>query len=433
MNYTTSFRLLTSLFFMWGLITVLVDSLIPRLKEIFSIGNFEAGLVQFAFFIAYGFVSIPAGLLLKKIGYKKGIIIGLLTMGIGCLMFYPAASFRVFPLFLLGYFTLASGMTVLQVAANPYVTMLGDSDGASSRLNLSQAFNSLGTAIAPVIGAIFILSDNILSTDEIGVLPENEKIDYYLQEASAVQGPFIILAAILIGLAIFVFFTKLPKVLDENSVGTYAEVIKNKLLSRGALGIFVYVGVEVAIGSYLTLYFMDIGLVDQIKSSEIMGSIFSLVHSSDITEVDGKAVVGAFVVFYWSGAMVGRSIGTYLTKIYNPGNILSLFSLGAVLMVLLSMNTSGFLAMWSIIAVGLFNSIMFPTIFAIAIRDLGDLKPLGSGVLCTAICGGAFISPFYGYLADTIGFKLAFILPIGCYGYIYYYGKLSKKIINNEG
>lgn len=418
---------------MWGLITVLVDSLIPRLKEIFSIGNFEAGLVQFAFFIAYGFVSIPAGLLLKKIGYKKGIIIGLLTMGIGCLMFYPAASFRVFPLFLLGYFTLASGMTVLQVAANPYVTMLGDSDGASSRLNLSQAFNSLGTAIAPVIGAIFILSDNILSTDEIVVLTENEKIAYYLQEASAVQGPFIILAAMLIGLAIFVFFTKLPKVLNENSVGTYAEVIKNKLLSRGALGIFVYVGVEVAIGSYLTLYFMDMGLVDQIKSSEIMGSIFSLVHSSDITEVDGKAVVGAFVVFYWSGAMVGRSIGTYLTKMYNPGSILSLFSLGAVLMVLLSMNTTGFIAMWSIIAVGLFNSIMFPTIFAIAISGLGDLKPLGSGVLCTAICGGAFISPFYGYLADTIGFKLAFILPIVCYGYIYYYGKLSKKIINNEG
>tara|TARA_B110000305_G_C19360344_1_gene599126 strand:- start:82 stop:1338 length:1257 start_codon:yes stop_codon:yes gene_type:complete len=418
---------------MWGLITVLVDSLIPRLKEIFSISNFEAGLVQFAFFIAYGFVSIPAGLLLKKIGYKKGIIIGLLTMGIGCLMFYPAASFRVFPLFLLGYFTLASGMTVLQVAANPYVTMLGDSDGASSRLNLSQAFNSLGTAIAPVIGAIFILSDNILSTDEIVVLTENEKIAYYLQEASAVQGPFIILAALLIGLAIFVFFTKLPKVLNENSVGTYAEVIKNKLLSRGALGIFVYVGVEVAIGSYLTLYFMDMGLVDQIKSSEIMGSIFSLVHSSDITEVDGKAVVGAFVVFYWSGAMVGRSIGTYLTKIYNPGSILSLFSLGAVLMVLLSMNTTGFIAMWSIIAVGLFNSIMFPTIFAIAISGLGDLKPLGSGVLCTAICGGAFISPFYGYLADTIGFKLAFILPIVCYGYIYYYGKLSKKIINDEG
>ena len=433
MNYTKSFRLLTSLFFMWGLITVLVDSLIPRLKEIFSISNFEAGLVQFAFFIAYGFVSIPAGLLLKKIGYKKGIIIGLLTMGIGCLMFYPAASFRVFPLFLLGYFTLASGMTVLQVAANPYVTMLGDSDGASSRLNLSQAFNSLGTAIAPVIGAIFILSDNILSTDEIVVLTENEKIAYYLQEASAVQGPFIILAALLIGLAIFVFFTKLPKVLNENSVGTYAEVIKNKLLSRGALGIFVYVGVEVAIGSYLTLYFMDMGLVDQIKSSEIMGSIFSLVHSSDITEVDGKAVVGAFVVFYWSGAMVGRSIGTYLTKIYNPGSILSLFSLGAVLMVLLSMNTTGFIAMWSIIAVGLFNSIMFPTIFAIAISGLGDLKPLGSGVLCTAICGGAFISPFYGYLADTIGFKLAFILPIVCYGYIYYYGKLSKKIINDEG
>ena len=426
-NHSQAFAILTSLFFMWGLITVLVDSLIPRLKEIFSIGNFEAGLVQFAFFIAYGLVSIPAGSLLKKTGYKKGIILGLLTMGIGCLMFYPAASFRVFPLFLLGYFTLASGMTILQVAANPYVTMLGSSDGASSRLNLSQAFNSLGTAIAPVIGAIFILSDNILSTDEIGLLPEKEKIAYYVQEASAVQAPFIVLAMMLIGLAIFAFFTKLPKVLNENSKGTYAEVIKNKLLSRGAIGIFVYVGVEVAIGSYLTLYFIDMGLVEQVKSSDIMVSIFSLVHSSNITEVDDKAVVGAFVVFYWSGAMIGRSVGTYLTKVFNPGSILSLFALGAVLMVVLSMNTVGFVAMWSIIAVGLFNSIMFPTIFAIAIKDLGDLKPLGSGILCTAICGGAFISPLYGYLADTIGFKVALVLPIICYGYIYYYGKLSKK------
>ena len=169
------------------------------------------------------------------------------------------------------------------------------------------------------------------------------------------------------------------------------------------------------------------GLVEQVKSSDIMVSIFSLVHSSNITEVDDKAVVGAFVVFYWSGAMIGRSVGTYLTKVFNPGSILSLFALGAVLMVVLSMNTVGFVAMWSIIAVGLFNSIMFPTIFAIAIKDLGDLKPLGSGILCTAICGGAFISPLYGYLADTIGFKVALVLPIICYGYIYYYGKLSKK------
>ena len=425
-KHNKAFAILTSLFFMWGLITVLVDSLIPRLKEIFSIGNFEAGLVQFAFFIAYGIVSIPAGFLLKKTGYKKGIIIGLITMGVGCLLFYPAAELRIFPLFMVGYFTLASGMTILQVAANPYVTVLGDPKGASSRLNLSQAFNSLGTSIAPILGAIFILSDNILSPDEINLLSETERVAYYAKEASAVQSPFLILAFLLIILGVFVLFSKLPKILSANSSGSYFEVIKDKTLSLGALGIFVYVGVEVAIGSYLTLYFMDMGLVESVKSSEIMCTIFSFVHSSDINIVDDKAVVGAFVVFYWSGAMIGRSVGTFLTKKYNPSNILSLFALGAILMVLVSMNTTGFIAMWSIISVGLFNSIMFPTIFAISIQNLGDLKPLGSGILCTAICGGAFISPFYGFLADNIGFKMAFILALICYGYILFFGRITK-------
>lgn len=426
-NNNSAFAILTSLFFMWGLITVLVDSLIPRLKEIFSIGNFEAGLVQFAFFIAYGLVSIPAGSLLKRIGYKKGIILGLVTMGVGCLIFYPAAAFRVFPIFLLGYFTLASGITILQVAANPYVTVLGSAIGASSRLNLSQAFNSFGASIAPIIGAIFILSDNILSTTEIDNLATNEKTIYLTQEASAVQSPFLILALILITLGVLVFFSKLPKVLENDAKGNYREVIKNKLLSLGAIGIFVYVGVEVAIGSYLTSYFLDLGMVEKIKQSDIMTSIFSFIHSSDINSVDNKAVVGAFVVFYWSGAMIGRSIGTYLTKIFNPSSILSMFAIGAIFMVLLSMNSEGYIAMWSIIAVGLFNSIMFPTIFAISIKNLGELKPLGSGILCTAICGGAFISPFYGFLTDTIGFKFAFILPILCYGYIFYFGKFSKS------
>lgn len=426
-NTSKAFYILTSLFFMWGLITVLVDSLIPRLKEIFSIGNFEAGLVQFAFFIAYGLVSIPSGLLLEKIGYKKGIILGLFTMGLGCLMFYPAAELRMFPLFLLGYFTLASGMTILQVAANPYVTVLGSEDGASSRLNLSQAFNSLGTAIAPVLGAIFILSDNILTSNEISVLSDSDKTLYYANEASAVQTPFMVLAFCLIGLGVFVFFSKLPKILESDTVGTYKDVVSDKLLSLGAIGIFIYVGVEVAIGSYLTLYFIDMGMVVKVKSSEIMTSIFSFIHTSEINQVDDKAVVGAFVVFYWSAAMIGRSIGAFLTKSFNPGVVLSFFALGAICMVLISMNTSGFVAMWSIIAVGLFNSIMFPTIFAISIKNLGDLKPLGSGVLCTAICGGAFISPFFGFLADSIGFKLALILPVICYCYIMFFGNFSRR------
>jgi len=426
-NNTRAFIILTSLFFTWGLITVLVDSLVPRLREIFSIGNFEASLVQFAFFIAFGVFSIPAGFLLRKIGYKRGIITGLVTMGIGCLLFYPAASFRVFPLFLLGYFTLAGGITILQVAANPYVAVLGEPKGASSRLNLSQAFNSLGTTIAPILGAIFILSDKILSSDEIGALSEVEKAAYFTQEASAVQVPFIILAGMLLLLGGFVTMIKLPKILGNTSQGSYRDVLKNKKLFLGTIGIFVYVGTEVAIGTFLTNYFLDMNLANLIKENNTMKSIFSLVHSGDIEAIDKKGIVGAFVVFYWSGAMVGRFIGAYLTRVFAPKKVLMFFGVMAISLVLLSISTTGFVSMWAIIATGLFNSIMFPTIFTIAISDLGDLKPQGSGVLCTAIAGGAFIPPLYGFLADSIGFKLAFVLIIICYTYIMLYGKISES------
>ena len=242
---------------MWGLLTVLVDSLIPRLREVFELSFFQAGMVQFAFFIAYGLVSIPAGSLLHKIGYKKGIILGLSVMGLGCLLFYPAASFRMFPLFMLGYFILASGMTVLQVAANPYVTVLGDEKTASSRLNLSQAFNSLGTAIAPALGAVLILSDNIKTAEEIKGLDEVAKETYFAGEAAAVQQPFVFLAIALLVLAIFTKWVSLPQILNKALGTSYREALKHKRLKLGVIGIFLYVGAEVAIGSYLVNYFLD--------------------------------------------------------------------------------------------------------------------------------------------------------------------------------
>ena len=227
-SYAKAFYILTSLFFMWGLITVLVDSLIPRLREIFEFSYFEAGLVQFAFFIAYGLISIPAGNLLHHIGYKKGIMLGLGIMGLGCLLFLPAASFRMFPLFLLGYFTLAAGMTILQVAANPYVTVLGDPKEASSRLNLSQAFNSLGTTIAPALGAVFILSDHIKSSEEINLLDKTSREVYFSNEASAVQMPFLILAFALLLLALIVKKVNLPQLLNTAAHTNYGMALKDK-------------------------------------------------------------------------------------------------------------------------------------------------------------------------------------------------------------
>ncbi|VAV85473.1 Homolog of fucose/glucose/galactose permeases [hydrothermal vent metagenome] len=429
-SYRSSFILLTVLFFLWGFITVLVDSLIPRLRELFTLTYFQAGLVQFAFFGAYFLLSIPASYILSKIGYKKGIILGLLTMATGCLLFYPAASYRVFGIFMLAYFILAGGMTILQVAANPFVAVLGNEDGASSRLNLSQAFNSLGTAIAPAVGALFILSDTIKTEDEIASLTETAKETYLASEASAVQTPFLGLALFIGLIAVIFLFAKLPKMMSEKSTGTYTEAFKNKNLMLGVLGIFFYVGAEVAIGSYLVNYFLDMNLVDVVKDHRFMKSIAEGILNSGLTDNDDKAIVGVFVTFYWSGAMIGRFIGSYLTRIIKPGKVLGIFATLAVTLILISISTTGLVSMWSILAVGLFNSIMFPTIFTLSIDGLGDLKPKGSGLLCTAIVGGALIPPLYGYLTDMIGFKVALFFIILCYTYILYFGyRNSKKIV----
>ncbi len=431
-SYRSSFILLTTLFFLWGFITVLVDSLIPRLRELFTLTYFQAGLVQFAFFGAYFVLSIPASYILSKIGYKKGIILGLLTMALACLLFYPAASYRMFGIFLLAYFILAAGITVLQVAANPFVAVLGSEDGASSRLNLSQAFNSLGTAIAPIIGAWFILSDTIKTKDEIAALTGVAKETYLLSEASAVQMPFLGLALFIMLIAGIFLFAKLPKMISEDDTGTYSAALKNKNLMLGVLGIFFYVGAEVAIGSYLVNYFMDMNLTEVIKETGFMKSIAEGILNSGITENDNKAIVGVFVTFYWSGAMIGRFVGAYLTKIMKPGNVLGIFATIAIVLIIISISTTGLVSMWSILAVGLFNSIMFPTIFALAIAGIGDLKPKASGLLCMAIVGGAIIPPLFGFLTDHVGFKSALLFIVICYGYILWYGiKNSKNALHH--
>lgn len=426
-SFRSAFITVTVLFFLWGFITVLVDSLVPRMKDVFELSYFEAGLVQFAFFLAYLVISVPAGALLSRIGYHKGIIVGLIGMALGCLLFYPAAHERQFWIFLVAYFILAGGITVLQVAANPYVAVLGSEDGASSRLNLSQAFNSLGTAIAPLIGAMFLLSDTIKSSEEIATLSAIERKTYYISEAAAVQVPFLYIAAFIGLLALLFLFIKLPKILEKSTVGGYGKLLKNKIVMLGAVGIFVYVGAEVAIGSYLVNYFLSMNLSEIILQNETMKYIGEKLLNTNLNTIDSKAIVGAFAVFYWSGAMVGRFLGAYLTKIIKPAKVLIAFAGLAVIMLFISMNTSGLTAMWSILAVGLFNSIMFPTIFALTIDGLGELKPQASGLLCMAIVGGAIIPPAYGFLTDNIGFKMALFLLVACYGYILFFGILKKK------
>ncbi|WP_435415892.1 sugar MFS transporter [Polaribacter aestuariivivens] len=431
-SYKSAFIFLTTLFFLWGFITVLVDSLVPRLKDVFEMSYAKTVLVQFAFFVAFFVFSLPAGAILSKIGYKKGIVLGLLTMAAGCLLFYPAASFRSFPVFLFGYFTLAGGITILQVAANPYVALLGSEDGASSRLNLSQAFNSLGTTIAPVVGALFLLSDSVKTSAEINLLSDIDKTNYYVAEAATVQTPFLFIAIFIALLALIFGFIKLPTVMQESPKGGYVTLLKNKLMLMGALGIFVYVGAEVAIGSFLVNYFADMNLATVVAGNETMMSIANTIASTfnkTFTDSDPKSLLAIFVIFYWGGAMIGRFVGAYLTKIMTPGKVLSIFAFLAIAMIVISINTTGLLSMWSILAVGLFNSIMFPTIFTLSLEGLGDLKAQASGLLCMAIVGGAIIPFIFGSLIDGFGFKTAFILTIVCYGYILFFGRMKAKKI----
>jgi len=423
-NLRSAFIIVTVLFFLWGFITVLVDALIPRLRDIFELTYFQAGLVQFAFFTAYAVISVPSGFLIARVGYQKGAVIGLVTMAVACLIFYPAAEFRIFELFLLALFVLAGGITVLQVAANPYVAALGDPKTASSRLNLSQAFNSLGTTIAPLVSAAFILGSSVIDQISIDAMTPEAQEAYYVAEASAVQGPFIALAIVLLIVGGFFAIARLPRILesDNDRSGSYLAALKHKPLVFGAIGIFVYVGAEVSIGSYLVNYFMSLDVSTLVTGSTSMSGIVSFLSGSDPTTLNVERVAGTFVFFYWGGAMIGRFIGSWLQLYIKPAKLLGVYALVNIALLAVTINTLGTTAMWSILMIGLFNSIMFPTIFTLAIDGLGEHTAQGSGILCTAIVGGALIPPLYGAVADSVGLQAAFLVPIVCYLFISWYG-----------
>ncbi len=385
---------LTSLFFMWGLITSLNDILIPKLKGAFDLSYTEAMMVQFCFFFAYFVVSIPAGRLVKSMGYKRGIVIGLCIAALGCVGFYPSAEVQSYPLFLASLFVLASGITILQVAANPYVTVLGDPKTASSRLTMTQAFNSLGTTVGPVLGGILILGGAA------------DAVESAVEGAKSVQAPYLGLAGILVLLAVVMAALRLPEVQAEEEQGADdgRTAWSFSHLVLGAVGIFVYVGAEVSIGSFLVNFFAE---------ESIAG----------LEEVEAAKLVG----FYWGGAMVGRFIGALAMQKVPAGNALAFCAVMASLLVAIAATVSGEIAMYAILCVGLFNSIMFPTIFSLAVTGLGKHTSHGSGILCLAIVGGAIIPLVQGLLADTIGVQAAFYLPALLYLYIVYYGLVGSR------
>ncbi|WP_428818854.1 sugar MFS transporter [Microbulbifer sp. MCCC 1A16149] len=397
-NFRFALTALTVLFFMWGFLTCLNDILIPHLKAVFNLSYTQAMLIQFCFFGAYATVSLPAGALVKRIGYQKGIVGGLSVAALGCLLFYPAAESHSYPVFLAALFVLASGITLLQVSANPYVTALGDPATASSRLTMTQAFNSLGTTVAPFFGGVLILSAATVGADALSADAE----------ADAVKVPYLMLAGVLAALAVVFSRLKLPQIeMHENSaVAAEGESVwSHRHLVLGAVGIFVYVGAEVSIGSFLVNF---LGL-DSVAAME-------------------EAKAAHYIAYYWGGAMVGRFIGAVVMRTVSPGLVLAFNAAAAILLVLAAILGAGALAMWAILLVGLFNSIMFPTIFSLALQGLGKQAGQASGVLCLAIVGGAIVPLIQGIVADTAGLQISFLVPVVCYVYIAYYGLKGSKV-----
>ncbi len=380
--YKKALTSLTILFFMMGFITCLNDILVPYLKAIFALSYGQAALIQFCFFAAYGLTSIPFSNLIEKVGYQKGMVIGFTLTAAGCLLFYPAVVLHTYALFLGALFVLASGIVLLQVAANPCVSVIGPKETASSRLTMAQAFNSLGTFVAPFFGAYFILS-------ALANSPHAEGVVY----------PYFFIAFVLIIIALVLSRINLTGLeSSQDSESSWSEVFKEKGLLLGVIGIFAYVGAEVAIGSFLVNYVMEI---------------------SHATETQAAPLVA----FYWGGAMVGRFLGIFTLKAFAPARVLMTHALLSVVFILVSMQTSGTLAITSMVLVGLCNSIMFPTIFTLGIKGLkAGQEKKGSGLLATAILGGAIVPLLTGLLADKVGLHHAFVLPVVCYVYIAWFG-----------
>jgi MFS transporter, FHS family, L-fucose permease len=410
-SYMRPLAIVTTLFFMWGLLTSLNDVLVPHLKSIFDLSYASAMLVQFAFFSAYFLFSIPWSKVVNAIGYQRTMVAGLLGMAVGALLFVPAASLASFPLFLCALIVLAAGITGLQVAANPYVVVLGKPETASSRLDLTQAFNSLGTTIAPTLGGLLILGAVPLGIAELQTLSPKALQLYRVHQAATVKLPYLAIGGALALLALVIAKSKLPKIPSARSTpGAQLgdSIWKHPNLMFGALGIFAYVGAEVSIGSFLVNYLGD----PKIAGLSAQSAAFH-------------------VSFYWSGAMVGRFVGAALLRRIKPGRLLAICAVCTALLVSASMATSGHVAMWTILAVGLFNSIMFPTIFSLGVGELGGLTGTGSGILNMAIVGGAILPVIQGVIADHIGIQHALFVPVICYLYILFYG-LSGSRPNSE-
>ncbi len=392
-KYLVPLVLITSLFFLWAFGVNLNDVLIPHMKKVFQLTDLQSSLIQTAFFGGYFLAALPAGWLMERIGYKKGILTGLAICATGALLFIPAANAVVYGFFLGALFIMACGQSFLEVAANPYVTILGPSASSERRLNVAQSFNSVGAVLTPIIGAAFILTESRTAG---------------AQDIKTVTGTYVVIALVFLAVAAMIYFTKLPEATEVEPApagppASLGDAIKFPHLVKGVIAQFAYVGAQVGVGSFI------------IRFTEYL--------APGTNDVDAAS----YLKYHWIGFMIGRFTGSFMMKYIAPSRLLTLFAGGGFVCACLALAGSGMVPVWGLVMIGFFHSIMFPTIFALGIKGLGPATKLGSSLLVMAIIGGAIFPAAMGWLSDLTSIREAFLIPLLCYVYIAWYGICGSK------
>jgi FHS family L-fucose permease-like MFS transporter len=413
-NYLFPFIMITSLFFMWGFVHNLDPILIPHLKRSFSLTTLQASLVDSAVFIAYFFMALPAGIIMRKYGYKAGIIIGLVLFAIGSFLFIPAANTQLYEFFLGALFIIACGLTILETAANPYASLLGPKETSTFRLNFAQSFNGLAATLAPIIGGQIILVEGI-SDEQLSKMAASAQQLALASEASSVKTPYLILGLIITVIAVIFAFLKLPEIVEEEDTdqkalggNAFVRAFKHTHLNWAIAAQFFYVGAQVCVFSFFILYATEAAGIDRQTAAWYAG-------------------FGVGLAF-----MVGRFVGTFLMKFYKPSNLLALYSVVSILLCIVAMTVTGILAVYTVIGIAFFMSIMFPTIFSLGIKDLGSDTKFGSSLIIMSIVGGAILPPIMGYIADVSNIQIGYIVPLVCFAVVFAFGayghRISKKV-----
>jgi FHS family L-fucose permease-like MFS transporter len=411
-RYTVAFVLVTSLFFMWALGVNLNDILIPHLKKAFRLTDLQSSLIQSAFFGGYFLAALPAGWLMERIGYKKGILLGLLTCAAGAFLFIPAASIGLYGFFLFALFVMACGQGVLEVAANPYVTILGPPESSERRLNLAQSFNAVGAVVTPIIGRAFILSGIEYSANQLSAMTPEQSAAYSALEASRVRGPYLAITALFLLVAALLYFAHLPEIREvsgetllepQNAPRKRWEIWRYKHLVKGVVAQFFYVGAQVGVTSFVIRFTQH-----------------TLLNTPE-------KVAANFLKWHLIGFMVGRFAGSAMMKRIAPPRLLGVFAACAFLCTLTAIAGSGAAPVWAVVLLGFFDSIMFPTIFALSVKNLGVYTKLGSALLVMSIIGGAIVPAVMGYISDVSSIQKAFVVPLICYAYVLYFAVRGYK------